>query len=111
MGFTNFYRRFAKKYAKVTAPISDLLKKEASGKWEWTQHAEIALQKLKRAFTEAPILQHFDPEKPITLQTDASGFVPSKVKTPALTAHSSEVVSVTCFSPIRANLRCISIAS
>jgi hypothetical protein len=27
-----------------------------------------------RAFTEAPILQHFDAEKPITLQTDASGF-------------------------------------
>jgi hypothetical protein len=74
IGFTNFYRRFVKKYAKVTAPISDLLKKEASGKWEWTQHAEIALQKLKRAFTEAPILQHFDPEKPITLQSDASGF-------------------------------------
>jgi hypothetical protein len=34
----------------------------------------MALQKLKRAFTEAPILQHFDPEKPITLPTDASGF-------------------------------------
>jgi hypothetical protein len=73
-GFTNFYRRFVKKYAKVTAPISDLLKKEASGKWEWTQYAETALQKLKRAFTEAPILQHFNPEKPITLKTDASGF-------------------------------------
>jgi hypothetical protein len=27
MGFTNFYRRFVKKYAKVTAPITDLLKK------------------------------------------------------------------------------------
>jgi hypothetical protein len=69
----NFYWRFVKKYAKVTAPISDLLK-EASGKWGWTELAEIALQKLKRAYTEAPILQHFDPEKPITLQTDASGF-------------------------------------
>jgi DNA/RNA-binding domain of Phe-tRNA-synthetase-like protein len=34
MGFTNFYRRFVKKYAKVTAPISDLLKKpkQAFGK-------------------------------------------------------------------------------
>jgi hypothetical protein len=74
MGFTNFYRRFVKKYAKGTAPVSELLKKKASGKWEWTQHAEIALQKLKRAFIEAPILQHFDPEKPITPQTDASGF-------------------------------------
>jgi hypothetical protein len=27
MGFTNFYRRFVKKYAKVTAPLTDLLKK------------------------------------------------------------------------------------
>jgi hypothetical protein len=27
MGFTNFYRRFVKKYTKVTAPITNLLKK------------------------------------------------------------------------------------
>jgi hypothetical protein len=32
MGFTNFYRRFVKKYAKVTAPITNLLKK--SEKWK-----------------------------------------------------------------------------
>jgi hypothetical protein len=75
MGFTNFYRRFVKKYAKVTAPITDLLKKpDGSAKWEWTSEADAASQKLKRAFTEAPILQPFDAEKPITLQTDASGF-------------------------------------
>jgi hypothetical protein len=74
MGFTNFYRRFIKKYAKVTAPITDLLKQETSNKWKWTREADAALQKLKRAFTVAPILQHFDAEKPITLQTDASGF-------------------------------------
>jgi hypothetical protein len=29
---------------------------------------------LKKAFTEALILQHFDPAKPIILQTKASGF-------------------------------------
>jgi hypothetical protein len=40
----------------------------------YTREADAAFQKLKRAFTEAPILQHFDAEKPITLQTDASGF-------------------------------------
>jgi hypothetical protein len=37
MGFTNFYRRFVKKYSKVTAPITDLLKKPSAGgseKWE-----------------------------------------------------------------------------
>jgi hypothetical protein len=74
MGFTNFYRRFMKKYAKVTVPIFDLLQKpDVSAKWESTRDADIALQKLKRAFTEAPSLQHFDPGKPITLQIDASG--------------------------------------
>ena len=30
--------------------------------------------KLKKAFTEAPILQHFTPHKPIILRTDASSF-------------------------------------
>ena len=72
LGFTNFYRRVIKRYAKVTVPITERLKKMV--KWEWTADAHAAFQKLKRVFTEAPILQHFDPEKPITLQTDASGF-------------------------------------
>jgi len=80
LGFTNFYRRFIRKYAKVTTPISDLQKKEENSrtsklvKWEWTQDAELAFLKLKRAFTDAPILNHFDQAKPIILQTDASGF-------------------------------------
>jgi hypothetical protein len=44
-------------------------------KWEWTRQAELAFRKLKRTFTEATILQHFDPAQPIILQTDASGFL------------------------------------
>ena len=48
--------------------------KKSRERWECTGGADIAIQKVKRAFTEAPILQHFDAEKPITLQTDASGF-------------------------------------
>jgi len=83
LGFTNFYHRFIRKYAKVTLALTDLLKKsktfrgkksEGSAKWEWTREAELAFRKLKRTFTEAPILQHFDSAKPIILQTDASGF-------------------------------------
>jgi hypothetical protein len=77
---TNFYQRFIRKYAKVTTPISDLLKKTKKPraskqvKWEWTRDAELAFRKLKSAFTDAPILNHFDPAKPIILQPDASGF-------------------------------------
>jgi len=82
-GFTNFYRRLIRKYAKVTLPQPDLLnisetscstKSEGSAKWEWTREAELAFRKLKSTFTEAPILQHFDLAKPIILQNDASGF-------------------------------------
>jgi len=91
LGFTNFYRRFIRKYAKVTLPLTELLKKtnkageppkdkprrpksENCGKvkWEWTRQAELAFQKLKCTFTEAPILQHFDPAKLSILQMDAS---------------------------------------
>ena len=34
----------------------------------------MAFRKLKRTYTKAPILQHFEPAKTIILQTDASGF-------------------------------------
>jgi hypothetical protein len=70
----NFSRRFIRKYAKVTAPISNLLKTKGSGNWEWTRDAELAFRKLKKACTEAPILRHFNLQKPIILQTDANGF-------------------------------------
>ena len=61
-------------------PISDLLKTAGNPRtfkqvtWEWTRDADLAFPKLKRAFTNAPVLNHFDPAKPIILQTDASGF-------------------------------------
>jgi len=74
LGFTNFYRRFIRKYAKVMTPILDLLKTTGSPRWEWMRDAELAFRKLKKAFAEALIHQHFDPTKPIILQTDASGF-------------------------------------
>jgi hypothetical protein len=34
----------------------------------------LAFRKLKKAFSDALILQHFDLAKPIILQTDTSGF-------------------------------------
>jgi hypothetical protein len=69
----------------VTLPLTQLLKKPDTSprgkkgahpaKWEWTRQAEVAFWKLQRTFTEVPILRHFEPAKPILLQTDTSGFV------------------------------------
>jgi hypothetical protein len=58
LSLTIFYRRFIRKYAKVMAPISNLLKSHGSQKWEWTLHTQLAFQKPKKAFTESPILKH-----------------------------------------------------
>jgi hypothetical protein len=88
LGFANFYGQFIWKYAKVTFPLTELLKQGETAdttkhsqksnkpryKSEWTRDADIVFRKLKKAFTDALIIQHFDPQKPIILQTDASGF-------------------------------------
>ncbi len=39
-----------------------------------TLEAKLAFIRLKQAFTEAPILHHFDPERHIRIETDASGY-------------------------------------
>src|SRR6202162_5509434 len=43
--------------------------------FQWTTTTEGAFQALKLAFTTSPILQHFDSEKPIIVETDASDYV------------------------------------
>jgi len=42
--------------------------------WRWTPEAELVFKELKNRFTTAPILAHFDPQKPVIVETDASDF-------------------------------------
>jgi hypothetical protein len=70
LGFANFYRRFIHSYSRVTAPITSLLRKNQL--FEWSSQAQEAFDELKRRFTSAPVLRHFDPDLPIRLHTDAS---------------------------------------
>ena len=78
LGFTNFYRRFIANYSKIATPLTALLKGSKNGKktgpYILTKEAKEAFRKLKATFAMAPVLQHFDPEKPICIETDASGF-------------------------------------
>lgn len=72
LGFANFYRRFIKGYSKLTVPLTKLLKKDTP--FIWNKDSNHAFEQLKIKFTTAPILQHFDPSLPITVETDASDF-------------------------------------
>src|SRR5271169_3060821 len=77
LGFANFYRRFIHAYSRITLPITKLLKK--GNKFSWTSETQEAFDLLKTAFTTAPILRHFDPQLPIFLYTDSSGFALSGI--------------------------------
>lgn len=72
LGFGNFYRRFIKGYSEITAPLTRLTRKDIPFKWEMEQ--EKSFQELRKRFTTAPILTTFDPEKTITVETDASDY-------------------------------------
>lgn len=73
VGFTNFYRRFIKNFSAIARPLTASLKLDVKS-WSWTPAMAHSFQKLKEAFMTAPILAHFDPEKPTTVETDASDF-------------------------------------
>ena len=47
--------------------------------WTWEIEQEKAFQGLKDAFTSAPILQHFDYEKAIVVETDTSDYISAGV--------------------------------
>jgi hypothetical protein len=77
LGFANFYRRFISGFSELASPLTRLTRKNIS--FEWTPKAQTAFNALKEAFTTAPIVTHFDPEKEITVETDASDYVSAGV--------------------------------
>jgi transposase InsO family protein len=73
LGFANFYRRFIYGFSKLAAPLTALTKKDKP--FKWTPECEKAFESLKAAFTSDAVLLHYDPEKEIIVETDASDFV------------------------------------
>jgi len=72
LGFANFYRCFIRDYSKIMTPLSSLTRKEKG--WKWSDKQQEAFETLKKAMITEPILQHFDSEIPVTIETDASDY-------------------------------------
>jgi hypothetical protein len=81
LGFTNWYRRFIYRYAKITAELTDLLRKPADGPAKtvkdqssvMTTEAREAVNTLKERFAEMVRLNHFIEDLLSRVETDASG--------------------------------------
>src|SRR6266850_4013209 len=72
LGFANFYRRFIIGFSDIVIPLIRLTCKDTP--FSWGPDQTKAFGALKRAFTTAPILAHFNPDNPIVVETDASDY-------------------------------------
>ena len=69
LGFSNFYQQFIWHFSELAKPLNDLLKKD--NEFEWTSDCQKAFDKLKKHFTEEPVLMMPDHTQPFQIETDA----------------------------------------
>ncbi|KAH7556815.1 reverse transcriptase [Bipolaris maydis] len=72
LGFANYYRKFIKDYSKITAPLTEITKKEIG--FKWNQEHQEAFDRIKQIFLEAPVLEMYSPQRPTRVETDASDY-------------------------------------
>ncbi len=77
LGFGNFHRRLIQLFSRIVQPMTAMLKRGREGKifgpFEPTPVMKEAFWRLLDEFTEAPVLAHFEFDKPIRLEIDSSG--------------------------------------
>ena len=67
-----YLQRFAPNISSTAAPMRELVKKDVNFRWDEHVHGK-ALNDVKKALSEPPVLRYFDDkEQETTLQCDAS---------------------------------------
>lgn len=72
LGMVNFYRRYIVQFAETAAPLTDLCKKRAPMKVQWSPECQQAFESLKGKLVSAPILTPPRYDRPFVVRTDAS---------------------------------------
>jgi hypothetical protein len=77
LGFCNFYRKFIQEYSRIAKPLNRLTRADVA--FTWDTDCEAAFKKLKKCLTEAPVLCHYQPERPTQVKTDAADSIVTAV--------------------------------
>lgn len=80
LGFANYYRKFVISYAKLSAPLENLMKTSCKGNinlekrtiLKWDSHTENCYEKLKTALISAPVLGYPRKNDSFVIDCDAS---------------------------------------
>ena len=72
LGLTGYYRKFVPRFADISRPLTQLMKKET--KFVWTLEYQKSFELLKLFLYGEPIQKYADTSKPYTLYTDASKY-------------------------------------
>ena len=72
LGMIRYLAQFIPNESSLTAPLRNLLKKDAP--WHWEHEHEAALNQLKEALMQPTVLAYYDVKKPVLIQTDASQY-------------------------------------
>jgi RNase H-like domain found in reverse transcriptase/Reverse transcriptase (RNA-dependent DNA polymerase)/Integrase zinc binding domain/Integrase core domain len=70
LGMAGYYRHFIPQFARVAAPLTDLLRKNSE--WKWGREHGRAFESLVGRLRSIPVLVHLDPTLPLVLYVDAS---------------------------------------
>jgi len=74
LGLASYYRKFIKNFAKMAAPLTNLLKKSVET-YEWDGACNEAFETLKGILVKAPVLKLPNFDKDFEIHYDASDFV------------------------------------
>ena len=72
LGLCGFYQKFIRRYADITVPLTELLKK--SVKWKWGQEQQQSFEELKSALLKSAELAYPNWSEPFVVHLDASKF-------------------------------------
>jgi hypothetical protein len=70
LGTASYYRRFVPNFSKIASPLSKLTSLKVN--FNWNKDQDLAFEHLKRVLICYPVLRHFDFNKPVYIDADAS---------------------------------------